>query len=594
MEQINADLVIIGGGHAGIEAAHIASSYNLKIIILTIPNVLLGSPPCNPSVGGQGKGQVVREIDYLGGLMGKLADLAGIHYRTLNESKGYAVQSTRVQIDRELYPQAAEKHFSNLINVKIIREKVVKVIGNNGNFQITTELGSEIRCKKVVVTVGTFLNGKLHTGEEQTSGGRRGVTASPGLKNIFSEVKVGQNRFKTGTPPRLDRKSINFSQLETQPSDYQTRNFHWKNSTNQRKVSQVDCYLTRTNPKALKIIRDNKLKSPMYNGQISGVGARYCPSIEDKAYRYIDKDVHHIFIEPEGLNSSSMYPSGISTSLPKDVQQEFVNSIVGLENAEILQFGYAVEYDVLDTTELDLTLQHKTIHGLYFAGQVNGTSGYEEAAGQGLIAGANAALSLLNYEPLILSRYDSYIGVMIEDLCMNRRDEPYRLFTARSENRLYIREDNTALRMHSYRNKLNLNQEIDRHLEDFQTQYEILSKYVDECLPEEILKDPNIDPTVELSKILTSSNVYFNHDVVKVVGINKKYEGYIKRYQEQFEKIKKLDQQAIDWKKIIQSKNVSFECKSRVEQIKPSTFGQLKSIAGIRPATLAVVASNSI
>ncbi len=612
------DVLIIGGGHAGIEAAQIASQFNLSVGLISIPGIPLGSAPCNPSVGGVGKGQVVREIDALGGIMGILADKSGIQYRTLNESKGYAVQSTRVQIDKDLYASNAEALLSGIKNLTIIRDVVSSCESLDGIFVVNSDTRS-YRTKKLIMTVGTFLNGKMHVGPEQTLGGRVGCASSNGLSELFSAFKSRKLRFKTGTPPRLKRSSINLSKLEEQPSDDSVRNFHCLSNPFNRSSPQVSCYLAHTNEKTMSIIRDNKESSPMYNGQISGVGARYCPSIEDKAYRYPDKNVHHVFIEPESLTSETMYPSGISSSLPKHVQKDYVNSIEGLETAEIEVFGYAVEYDVIDTTMLDLTLECRDVKGLYFAGQVNGTSGYEEAAGQGFVAGVNAALSVLSKGPFILSRHDSYIGVMIEDLVSNLRDEPYRLFTARSENRLYLREDNTLLRMLDYRKSLELDLGIDRFLSKYLSEYSILSEFVREntlsfgylnqnniissskfinppdriSIPE-VLRQADIDPVRALTHILDIFKISISFDVTKSVAIDIKYEGYIKRSEVHNNKIKKLDLMKINWEDLTSSSNISFECKQRIAKIKPQTFGQLRLIDGIRPATLAVVASRSV
>jgi tRNA uridine 5-carboxymethylaminomethyl modification enzyme len=349
------DILIIGGGHAGIEAAHIASQFDLRIGIITIPGIGLGSAPCNPSVGGVGKGQVVRELDALGGLMGILADRAGIQFRTLNESKGFAVQSSRVQIDKDRYSQAAEELISTVANITVIREKVTSIVQNE-LFEVKAD--QSYFARKIIMTVGTFLNGKLHTGSTQTQGGRVGCDNSKGLQDLFKVIKTRPQRFKTGTPPRLDKNSIDYSKLEEQPSDSSVRNFHCLHLPYERQASQVSCWLARTNQVTMDTIRSNKEKSPMFNGQIKGVGARYCPSIEDKAFRYPEKHVHHVFIEPEGLDLDTVYPSGISSSLPEDVQVEYVRSIAGLEKAEIKVFGYAVEYDVIDTTDLKLTLEH--------------------------------------------------------------------------------------------------------------------------------------------------------------------------------------------------------------------------------------------
>lgn len=610
------DIIVVGGGHAGIEAAYIASQFNLSVGIITIPGIGLGSAPCNPSVGGVGKGQVVRELDALGGLMGILADKAGIQFRTLNDSKGFAVQSSRVQIDKEKYSEEAEKIISAIPNIAIIREKVVS-IKKEDLFEVQAE--NSYFSKKLIMTVGTFLNGKLHTGSEQTAGGRVDCDKSGGLQDLFAEIKTRPQRFKTGTPPRLDKATINYSKLEEQPSDSSVRNFHCLHSPFERAISQVSCWLARTNQETMDVIRANKEKSPMFNGQIKGIGARYCPSIEDKAFRYPDKQVHHVFIEPEGLDLDTMYPSGISSSLPKEVQEQYVRSIEGLEEAKIKVYGYAVEYDVIDTTDLNLTLEHTEISNLYFAGQVNGTSGYEEAAGQGFIAGANASLSLLGLDPLILSRHESYIGVMIEDLTSNTRDEPYRLFTARSENRLFIREDNSLLRMRPYRASFLLNLPIDKYQREFAEKYDELMEFCDETMVSdhsplmkefsgegelqqlvrrmsvsEILRQAWLNPIIALEKILSHYGLYLDYDLVRTVAISKKYDGYIKRSEDQFEKLKKMDNMRINWEEIAASSNISFECKQRITRIRPDTFGQLKLIEGIRPATLAVVAAKAL
>lgn len=613
----NFDIIVVGGGHAGVEAAYIAAQFELAVAIITIPGIGLASAPCNPSVGGVGKGQVVREIDALGGLMGILADKAGIQFRTLNDSKGFAVQSSRVQIDKDRYSLEAEQIIGSIPNITVIREKVLSIKKSEAGFVVSGE--GQYSSRKLIMTVGTFLNGKLHTGSEQTSGGRIGCDKSAGLADIFADIKTTPYRFKTGTPPRLDKNTIDYSKLEEQPSDPAVRNFHALHNPFGRYIPQVSCFLAKTNERTMEVIRANKEKSPMFNGQIKGVGARYCPSIEDKAYRYPDKNIHHVFIEPEGLDLDTMYPSGISSSLPREVQEEYVHSIEGLENAHIKVYGYAVEYDVIDTTDLKLTLEHSEIENLYFAGQVNGTSGYEEAAGQGLIAGANAALALLKLNPLILSRHESYIGVMIEDLTSNTRDEPYRLFTARSENRLFIREDNTLLRMYPYRSLFGLNLPLDKYQREFVTQYQVLMNYCDVTMISEksplmglfsgagelqqlnrrmsvteILKQAWLNPVTTLEKILVHFGLELSYDLVRTVAISKKYDGYIKRSEDQYEKLKKMDSMKINWEEIAASSNISFECKQRIARIKPDTFGQLKLIEGIRPATLAVVAAKAL
>lgn len=615
----NFDILIIGGGHAGTEAAWISLQFGLKVGLVSGPNASLASTPCNPAIGGVGKGQVVREIDALGGLMGIVADMAGIQFRTLNESKGFAVQSTRVQVDKELYTKYAEDFLVQQKGLSIIREMVSSVRKEGEKFTVETEEGEVIEASKVVITTGTFLGGKLHTGEEQTLGGRVECKNSVGLRDLFSEIKTTPNRFKTGTPPRIDRKTIDYSVMDPQESDSLTRNFHSLSEPFERNSKQVSCYLTRTNSETLSIIRANKERSPIYNGQIQGIGPRYCPSIEDKAFRYTEKDVHHVFIEPEGLNLETIYPNGVSTSLPKDVQESFIRTISGLENAKILIHGYAVEYDVVDTSELSRAMEYKSIAGLFFAGQVCGTSGYEEAAGQGIVAGINASLAFLGKDLLVLDRNDSYIGVMIEDLVTNRRDEPYRLFTARSENRLYVREDNSIQRMSKYRKKLGLRMDLDLYQESFLGEVEILEKLTTQTMfyattltsknyfmevgygalesnisLKELLRRPNLNPIEVLQRECLRMGAFFNLDIIRTVAIAAKYEGYIDRAVVENEKINRMEKKRVDWTALVDSKNISFECKSRIKQIRPETFGQLQRIEGIRPATLAYVAGNLI
>jgi len=604
------DIIVIGGGHAGIEAAWISDQMGLKVALVSMKGIPLASTPCNPAIGGVGKGQVVREVDALGGLMGKIADLSAIQYRTLNESKGYAVRSTRVQVDKEEYAKNAEKIIASS-GITLLQEKVSKVYKKENMFHV--ELNNYvIYGKKVVVTTGTFLRGVLHVGEEQNIGGRVDEMASSGLQDLFSFIKTTPSRFKTGTPPRLDRETIDFSSMEPQESDSSTQNFHILNNPYHRELKQVHCYLTRTNDETLGIIRANKDRSPIFNGQIKGVGPRYCPSIEDKAFRYPERNSHHIFVEPEGLNIPTIYPNGISTSLPKDAQEDFVRTIKGLEKAKILVYGYAVEYDVVDTTNLSRTLEYKDIPGLYFAGQVNGTSGYEEAAGQGVMAGINASLAFLNKNPLIIERTDSYIGVMIEDLVSNKRDEPYRLFTARAENRLFIREDNTTNRIHQYRKQLELNTDLDKFQTQYIEEYAKLDKYCEKFLFKSNLETKNyfekmnygpLEDNISLAQLLKRSTLDpvatlmnevkgFLFPVVQAVAISKKYEGYINRANLENKKQIRLGKKRIDWQNIVNSPNISNECKQRISEIRPETFSEIQRIKGIRPATLAFIAGS--
>lgn len=608
------DICVIGGGHAGAESSHICSKMGMRVALISLPEVPIASAPCNPSIGGIGKGQVVREIDALGGLMGYLADISGIQFRTLNESKGYAVQSTRVQIDKYVYSSSATKLLESNENISIIPREVIgirvlDVVENLGNFEVVVRDGQNIHSNALIITAGTFLGGVLHCGSEVNCGGRINSSSSSTIANLLSNLLSGK-RFKTGTPPRIYSHSIDFTKMEVQPSDSSVINFSVLSEEHARTLPQMDCYLARTNANTMRIIRSNKHRSPMYNGQISGVGARYCPSIEDKAYRYPDKDIHHVFLEPEDMSKNTYYPSGISTSLPKDVQLDFVRSISGLENAEIAQYGYAVEYDVIDTHQLDNSLQVKSIPGLFFAGQVNGTSGYEEAAGQGLVAGINAALFVQKRDKLVLSRYESYIGIMIDDLVSSNRDEPYRLFTSRSENRLYLREDNAFIRLKPYRDLLNISCETFKVYDDYVSKLSIINEWIDtlsmdqemgklfghtrEITLLELLKDPSVDPVNALKIVLNHYNIALPNTVIRTAAIGAKYGGYIKKEIEKNKLVESLDKRVLILDKILQSSNISFECKQRISQFQPKTFSDLKRLSGIRPATLVVVASDNL
>tara|TARA_R110000868_G_scaffold55424_1_gene172245 strand:- start:603 stop:2477 length:1875 start_codon:yes stop_codon:yes gene_type:complete len=596
---VDYDVLVIGGGHAGIEAANGAAQFNLNIGLLSMPGVALASTPCNPSIGGVGKGQVVREIDVLGGLMPVIADRAAIQVRILNESKGAAVQSTRFQVDKDIYAQVAAQLIDSIANISVIRDRAVSISKADENFKVQLASGETLVAKRLVVTTGTFLAGKLHVGDETTTGGRHGCQSSVGLSDLFASVKTLPLRFKTGTPPRVKKSSLDFSKMVIQESDPRTENFSSLHSLRERFLVQVPCHITHTNLDTMTTVRQNKHRSPMYNGKIKAVGARYCPSLEDKAFRYPDRHSHHVFVEPETLDGESIYPNGISSSLPVEVQQQFLRTIAGFESAEILVHGYAVEYDVVDTLELDQTLQYRDIPGLYFAGQVNGTSGYEEAAGQGLIAGINAALAHLSRGPLIISRADSYIGVMIDDLVTLKRDEPYRLFTARAENRLYIREDNSIVRMGPYRRSLELACKIDRHIDLFLQEFALLSSLVatyvvrernNSKLSEIICSHPE-GAQMALENFVDSIGAKFSARVVAAVAISTKYSGYINRAEQESSRMLNLGEKRIVWDKVLKSPNISTECKQRINEHRPATFGQLKRIEGIRPATLVTVAS---
>ncbi len=616
------DVAILGGGHAGLEAAFAVAQFSLKVALISMKGVPLGSAPCNPAVGGVGKGQLVREIDAMGGLMGKLADGAAIQCRTLNASKGPAVQSTRFQIDKEVYSALATEEVKKNPFITYFPWRIEKMGEEAGLYFLENEERELLWAKKVIITAGTFLEGNLHVGEEKKAGGRFETQASSSAQKMKLPLKVLTKKFKTGTPPRLKESSIDFSQLEEQPSDDSVVNFHWNHSPNERFLPQRSCFLTETNEKTLSLIRENKERSPMYNGQIQGMGPRYCPSIEDKAFRYPERNEHHLFVEPEGLKLESWYPNGISTSLPREVQEKFVHTIKGFEKAEILVAGYAVEYQVVDTSCLDETLQVKDSPGLYCAGQINGTSGYEEAAAQGMVAGLNASLALLGRSKLIFSRYESYIGVLIDDLVHSSRDEPYRLFTARAENRLYLREDNVFCRMVSYRKKLYLNLALDTFYEDYEREKRVLGGVVSEArleledlsshLQEFVgrfyrTKEGKNDKKISLKQLLAGLNsassdflmlylkeegLSFIPSVVRTVGISSRYESFIEKALKQYRRLDKLRLSPLNWERWATHQGVSHECRERIAKIRPQTFAALSSIEGIRTSTLALVASS--
>ncbi len=613
---MNYDIAIVGGGHAGLEAANISAQMGRKVLLISMEGVAIASAPCNPAIGGVGKGQVVREIDALGGLMGMLADRAGIQYRVLNESKGHAVRSTRVQIDKDKYSKFAEEYISILEGLDLIRGKVKNVLRGTTGFEISLSDGTKIKSSKLIITAGTFLSGVTHEGATKREGGRVNMPSSCGLNDLAPQIKFNPQRFKTGTPARLEGASLEFSKMIEQRSDNRALNFHCLNERRVRNLEQVSCYIAHTNKKTLETILENKEKSPLFNGQITGIGPRYCPSIEDKAFRYPDRHIHHVFVEPETLEKKLYYPNGLSTSLPAEVQQTFYNTILGLENAKIAIPGYAVEYDVIDTSRLDGTLQYIDLPGLYFAGQINGTSGYEEAAGQGIMAGINASLAFEKRTPLLLSRRNSYIGVMIEDLITSRRDEPYRLFTARAENRLEIREDNTILRMAEYRKTLKLKTELDDYIEKHCSQLIVLSNLCDRYIYKasekereyftlqgygplkanirlsELLKRSKLDPVKTLATELERFGAIFDELVLESVAVTKKYEGYITRSKGEAQRLQTLGAKKLDWESLILTEYVSFECRQRIKEIRPQNFGQLQLIEGIRPATLVYVANN--
>ena len=439
-------VIVVGGGHAGCEAAAASSRIGCSTLLITNNKQKIGEMSCNPSIGGLGKGHLVREIDALDGIIAKAADASGIQFRILNASKGPAVRGLRVQADRELYKNEISKLLKKEKNLKIIEDEVIDLNINN-KFVTGVILSKQkiVSCETVVLTTGTFLNGLIHIGKKKNPGGRIGERATHGLSKTFKKYGFNLGRMKTGTPPRIAQKSINFKKLNRQDSDKKIMPFSFMNKSITNK--QIPCFITCTNKKTHEIIEKNIVKSAIYSGQIQSKGPRYCPSIEDKIVKFRSRDQHQIFLEPEGLNSNIIYPNGISTSLPENIQKKFVQSIYGLENSKILQYGYAIEYDYVDPLQLSNTLETNKINNLYLAGQINGTTGYEEAAAQGIIAGINAALKVLKKNEFVLSRSEAYIGVLIDDLINKGVTEPYRMFTSRAEYRLLLRSDNADLRL---------------------------------------------------------------------------------------------------------------------------------------------------
>ena len=608
------DVIVIGGGHAGTEAAMAASRMGASTLLITHNIETLGQMSCNPAIGGIGKGHLVKEIDALGGLMARAIDKGGIQFRRLNASKGPAVRATRAQADRVLYKAAVRYALENQDNLKLFQQAVTDLIVENERVVgVETEMGLKFRAKSVVLTTGTFLGGLIHIGLENYQGGRAGDPPSNKLSQRLRELPFRVDRLKTGTPPRIDGRTIDFSVLQEQPGDTPIPTFSFLGKPEDH-PRQISCYITHTNEKTHDIIRSGFERSPMFTGVIEGVGPRYCPSIEDKINRFADKDSHQIFVEPEGLDTHEVYPNGISTSLPFDIQLAFVRSMKGFENAWIVRPGYAIEYDFFDPRDLKSSLETKFINGLFFAGQINGTTGYEEAAAQGLIAGANAALQVQEKEPWSPSREEAYIGVMIDDLITRGTQEPYRMFTSRAEYRLILREDNADMRLTETGYKLGLvdeqrwqafskkQQQVDNEIKRLQTTRigpdAISEQEAVRVLGKPLNKDTSLYDMLRRPEVsydsLTSLDIagekLADPVAAEQVEIQTKYAGYIKRQLEEIEKHKRYENKSIpkdfDYMKIT---SLSSEVREKLQKNQPQTIGQASRIPGVTPAAISLL-----
>ncbi len=607
------DVIVVGGGHAGTEAALASARQGVKTLLLTQNIETLGQMSCNPAIGGIGKGHLVKEIDALGGIMAQAADRGGIQFRILNASKGPAVRATRAQADRVRYKAAVRAYLENQPNLYLFQQTVDDlVVENDRVVGVVTQTGLRFSAKSVVLTVGTFLGGLIHIGMQHHQGGRAGDPASIALSQRLRALPFRVDRLKTGTPPRIATNSIDFSQLDEQPGDTPTPVFSFLGKRSDH-PEQISCFITHTNEATHEVIRNNLDRSPMYSGEIEGIGPRYCPSIEDKVVRFADRISHQIFLEPEGLNCGEVYPNGISTSLPFDVQYEIVRSMKGLENAHITRPGYAIEYDYFDPRDLQPWLETKHMAGLFFAGQINGTTGYEEAAAQGLIAGINAGLQARGLEQWFPRRDEAYIGVMIDDLITLGTREPYRMFTSRAEYRLLLREDNADIRLTPKGRELGLvnderwavftaKQDAVAKETERLTAYKFTPEKVDQTVAEHVLGEPlnKVNTALELLRrpkvdyaallLLMGEETVLDEDVSEQVVIHTKYEGYITRQQSEIDRLKRHEMTAlpdnIDYSLV---RGLSNEVREKLANARPNSLGQAARISGVTPAAVSLL-----